>query len=174
LKGLIFCLKVNHESQQLLTHLEEGVMVQRIENYNDHGISLCSRHVLQIFYKILKARRRVAEIGKYWVNHFVCRYQDIQSKVGKNIDKQRALATDIAILQKPLEGFYILKSQYHVLSENVWNTHEKGLAMGLGGGGTVLSRTERQNPKIMQDGKRYSNINYEVSYDALFTYSKAG
>jgi len=154
LKGLTSSRKVAHENQQLLTHLEEGVIVHRIDDYDDRGIPLCSRHVLQMVYKILKAKGRVAEIGKGWVDELVGRHPGIQSKAGKSIDKQRALATDISIFRKDLDRFYTLKSRYHVLPENIWNTDEKGFAMGLEGGGTVLWRTGRRNPKIMQEGKR--------------------
>ena len=154
LKGLTSSRKVAHENQQLLTHLEEGVIVRRIEDYDDYGIPLWRRPVLQMVYEILKAEGRVAEIGKDWVDRFVSRHPGIQSKVGKSIDKQRALATDISILRTHLDRFYTLKSRYDVLPENIWNTDEKGFAMGLGGGGTVLCRTGRRNSKIMQEGKR--------------------
>ena len=129
-------------------------MVRRSEDYEDRGIPLCRRHVLQMVYKILKTKGRVTEIGKGWVDEFVSRHPGIQSKAGKSIDKQRALATDISILRKDLDRFYTLNSRYHVLPENIWNTDEKGFAMGLGEGGTVLCRTGRRNPKIMQEGKR--------------------
>ena len=154
LKGLTSYRKTAHESQQLLTHLEEGIIVRRIEDYDDRGIPLRRRHVLQMVYEILKAKGRVAEIGKGWVDRFVNRHSGIQSKVGKSIDKQRALATDVSVLRKHLDRFYTLRSRYHVLPENTWNTDEKGFAMGLGGGGTVICRTGRCNPKIMQEGKR--------------------
>ena len=154
LKGRTTPRKVAHESQQLLSHLEEKVIIHRIEDYDDRGIPLRRRHVLQMVFEILKAKGTVADIGKGWVDRFVKRHPGIQSKVGKSIDKQRALANDAAILREHLERFYVLRSRYHVLPENVWNTDEKGFAMGLGAGGTVLCRTGRRNPKIMQEGKR--------------------
>lgn len=127
---------------------------QRIEGYDDSGISLCRRHVMQMVYKILKVKGRVVEIGKRWVDRIVKRYSVIQTKIDKSLDKQRALATDVAILKEHLERFHVLKSRYHVLPENVWNTDEKGFAIGLGAGDTMLCRTGRRNLKIMQDGKR--------------------
>jgi len=147
--------KIAHKSEQLLSHPEEKVIVQRIEDYDDGGIPLRRRHVMQMVYEILKAKGRMTEIGKGWVDRFVQRHPGIiQTKVGKSLDKQRALATDISILKEHLERFYLLKSRYHVLPQNVWNTDEKGFAMGLGVGGTGLCRTGRGDPKIMQDGKR--------------------
>jgi len=146
--------KIAHESQQLLSHLEEKVIVQRIEDYDDRGIPFRRRHVMQMVYEILKTKGRMPEIGKGWVDQFVQKHPGIQTKVGKCLDKQRALATDISILKEHLERFYLLKSRYHVLPQSFWNTDEKEFAMGLGAGGTVLCRTGRRNPKIMQDGKR--------------------
>ena len=110
LKGLTSYRKTAHESQQLLRHLVEGIIVRRIEDYDDRGIPLRRRHVLQMVYEILKAKGRVAEIGKGWVDRFVNRHSGIQSKVGKSIDKQRALATDVSVLRKHLDRFYTLRS----------------------------------------------------------------
>ena len=154
LKGCPTPRKVAHQSQQLLFHLEKKVIFELIEDNDYRDIPLRPRHVLQMVFEMLKAKGGVADIGKGWVDHIVNKHPGIQTKVGKSIDKQRALAKDVAILKKHLERFYVLKSRYHVLPENVWNTDEKGFAMGLGGGGTVLCRTGRRNPKSMQNGKR--------------------
>jgi len=114
LKGHTTPRKVAHESQQLLSHLEEKVIIHRIEDYDNRGIPLRTRHVLQMVFEILKARGTVADIGKGWVDRFVKRHPGIQSKVGKSINKQRALATDAAILREHLERFYVLRSRYHI------------------------------------------------------------
>ncbi|RPB03284.1 hypothetical protein L873DRAFT_1594616, partial [Choiromyces venosus 120613-1] len=82
-------------------------------------------------------------IGKGMVDHFVNHHQGIQSKVGKSIDKQRALATDISILKEYLQRFYTLKSRYKLLSKDVWNTDEKRFTIRSGTSRTVLCCTSR-------------------------------
>ena len=110
LKGSTTPRKVAHESQQLLSHLEKKVIITRIEDYDDRGIPLHWRHVLQMVFEILKVKGRVGDIGKGWIDRFVNRHPGIQTKVGRSIDKQRALATDIAILREHLERFYVLRA----------------------------------------------------------------
>jgi len=58
--------KIAHESQQLLSHLEKKVIGQRIGDYDDRGIPFRRRHVMQMVYEILKAKGRMAEMGKGW------------------------------------------------------------------------------------------------------------
>jgi len=64
LKGNTTPRKIADESQQLLSHLEGKVMIHRIEDHDDYGISLCRRYVLQMVFEILKAKETVADIGK--------------------------------------------------------------------------------------------------------------
>ena len=77
-----------HEYQQLLTKVEESVIVDRIKDCDDRGIPLRRRHVLDMVYQIQKMKGELGEIGKHWVDRFITRYPDIQSKVGKTLDKQ--------------------------------------------------------------------------------------
>jgi len=104
-------------------------------------------------HEVLKDKGKI-DMGKDWVDRFVIGHSGIMSKVGKSIDKQRDLGTKVPILKNYLERFYMLKSRYHVLPENVRNTDEKSFAIGLGAGRRVLCHTRRRNAKIMQDGKR--------------------
>jgi len=69
--------KIAHESQQLLSHLEEKRIVQRIENYDNRSIPLHHGRVIQMVYEILKGKGRVAEIGNGWVDRFVQRHPGI-------------------------------------------------------------------------------------------------
>jgi len=143
-----------HEQQQLLTKVQESVIIDRIKDCDDRGIPLRRRHVLDMVYQLQKVNGKMGEIGKHWVDRFIARHPEIQSKVGKTLDKQRSLATDPAIFKEHLNRFYNMRCKYHIKPENTWNTDEKGFAMGLGGGGTILCRAGRKNPRIMQDGKR--------------------
>jgi len=95
----------------------------------------------------------MGEIGKHWVDRFIARHPEIQSKVGKSLDKQYSGGMDPEIFKEHLNHFYNICCKYHIKPENSWNTDEKGLAKGLGGGGTSLCCGGRKNPRIMQDAK---------------------
>jgi len=77
LKGQTTPRKNVHESQQLLTHLEEKGILQRIQDYNDKGIPLCRRHVMQIVFEILNGKGGVAQIRKGRVDRLVQRHPGI-------------------------------------------------------------------------------------------------
>ena len=96
---------------------------------------------------------KIGEIGKHWVDQFIARHPEIQSKVGKTLDKQHLLATDPEIFKELLNGFYNMPCKYDIKTENTWNTDEKEFAIGLERGGTILCHAGRKNPWIMQDGK---------------------
>jgi len=143
-----------HEQQQLLTKVEERVIIDWIIDCHDRRIPLRQRHVLDMVYQLQKGRGKLSEIRKDWVDRFITRHAEIQSKVGKTLDKQRSLATDPEIFKEHLNRYYNMRCKYHIKPENSWNTDKKGFAIGLGGGGTILCHTGRKNPRIMQDGKR--------------------
>jgi hypothetical protein len=103
---------------------------------------------------LLRDRGVEDRIGKYWLERFLRRHPEIEAKVGKTIDKQRALATNATGFNQHLDRFQQTKSRYHVRDGNIWNTDEKGFAIGLALGGTVICRASRRNPHLIHDGNR--------------------
>ena len=83
---------------------------------------------------LLQDRGVSDSIGKFLLDRFLGRNPEIKAKVGKAIDKQRALATIEAGFTKNLNRFQRTNSQHHVLDGDTWNTDEKGFAMGLATG----------------------------------------
>ena len=143
-----------HPDDQLLSTEEEEVLVGWIEDWDDRGLPPRRRHVLGMVGSILRDRGSTDRIGKRWLDRFLQRHTELDSKVGKTIDKQRALATNQAGFDKHLNRFQQTKSRYRVEDSDTWNTDEKGFAIGLSLGGTVICRSSRRNPHLIQDGNR--------------------
>jgi len=78
----------------------------------------------------------------------------LDSKVGKTLDKERALASDLDSFKIHLDRFYHIKCKFHVSKVNTWNPDEKGLAISLSWAGVIVCRMSRGNPSIIQDGGR--------------------
>lgn len=91
-------------------------------------------------------------MGKYWHKHFFEQYSHLDSKVGKTLDKERALTTNLDSFKVHLNLFYNIKCKFNVISENIWNTDEKGFTIGLSGVGVLVYCASCHNPSIIQDG----------------------
>jgi len=115
----------------------------------------------------VKGKRGV--IGKHWVDQFISRHPEMQSNVGKTLDKQCSLATVREIFKKHLNRCYNMHCKYHLQSENTWNTDKTGFAMSLGGGGTILCHGGTKDPRIIQDGKR----SWVTVVEAIARYGKS-
>jgi len=103
---------------------------------------------------LLRDRNCSDQGGEHWLNRFLGRHPDLDSKVGRCLDKERALATDLDSFKKHLDRFYHIRCRFHVRDEDTWNTDEKGFAIGLGGAGTLICCASRRNPSLIQDGGR--------------------
>ena len=143
-----------HPADQLLSTEEEEVLVGWKEDWDDRGLPPRRRHVLGMVASILHDHGSSNQIGKRWLDWFLQRHPESDSKVGKTIDKQRALATNQAGFEKHLNRFQQTKSRYKVQDGDTWNTDEKGFAIGLSLGGTVICWASWRNPHFIQDGNR--------------------
>ena len=146
--------KAAHESQQLLSKAEEVALTSWIKKWDDYGFPTRRRHVYQMVQSLLRDRNCSDQVGEHWLNRFLGRHPDLDSKVGRCLDKERALATDLDSFKKHLDRFYHIRCRFHVRDEDTWNTDEKGFAIGLGGAGTLIGRASRRNPSLIQDGGR--------------------
>jgi len=146
--------KAAHQTQQLLSISEEEALSVWIKKWDDYGFPTRRRHVYQMVQSLLRAWNSRHQVEKHWLSHFVGRHPDSDAKVGRCLDRERALATDLNYFKMHLDRFYHIRCKFHVKDEDTWNTDEKGFAIGLGGAGTPIYRASRRNPSIIQDGGR--------------------
>jgi len=102
--------------------------------------------------RLFRDRNCSDQVGEQWVSRFLGCHPDLDSKVGRCWDQERALATDLDCFKKHLDRFYNIWCRFHVRDQDTWNKDEKGFAIGLGGTGTLICRASRRNPSLVQDG----------------------
>jgi len=144
--------KQAHEAQQVLSDAEEAAIGTWIKKWDDFGFPPRRRHVYQMVQGLLRSWNSSDNLGEHWLQRFLGRHSDLDSKVGKTLDKETALATDLDSFKIHQDHFYHIKCKFHVSNENTWNTDEKGFAIGIGGAGVLVCCVSRRNPSIIQDG----------------------
>jgi len=103
---------------------------------------------------LLRGRNSRDQVGEHWLSHFLGYHSNLDARVERCLDRERALATDLDSFKMHLDRFYHIECKFHVKDEDTWNTDEKGFAIGLGGAGTIICHASRSNPSIIQDGGR--------------------
>jgi len=87
--------KTAHESQQLLSNTEEEALSSWIKKWDDYGFQTRCRHVFQMVQSLLRARNSTNQVGEHWLTRFLGRHPDSDSKIGRCLDRERGLATDL-------------------------------------------------------------------------------
>lgn len=145
-----------HESQQILSQAEEKQIGDWIQALDDQGTPARRRHVRDMVDFLLREHEDLEneQLGIHWTEWYLKRHPEISFKVARPINKDRALA------QEPvrINGFYNrlgeVRSRYKIIDDDVWNSDEKGFAIGLAIGGKVFCRSGRRNSHLVQDGGR--------------------
>ena len=97
---------------------------------------------------------KLAKLGKTWLQRFLNRHPNVSSKVGSNLDRQRALAGNTGPIIDYSRKLKKALKQYNFLPENIYNMDEKGFILGMSSRAKVISRAGRRPPRVMQDGTR--------------------
>jgi len=144
--------KAARQTQKLLSISEEEAPSAWIKKWDDHGFGTCCSHVYQIVESLVRALNSRNQVGKHWRIGFLGRHPDLDAKVGRCLDKKRALATDLDSFKMHLDRIDHIWCKFYVKDEDTWNMDEKGFAIELGGAGTIVCHASRRNPSIIQDG----------------------
>jgi len=80
-----------------------------------------------------------APIGNHWVDRFIHRYPEISSCIGVPLESFRALNSTYDTIQAHFQRVQTLIRKFNILTEDIWNMDETGLAMGLCANGYVVS-----------------------------------
>jgi len=131
---------------------EEEALSSWIKQWDDYGFATRRRHVFQMVQSLLRAWNSTDQVGEQWLTRILGGHPDLDFKIGRCLDRERALATDLDSFRKDCDCFYHIQCKFHVKEKDPWNTDEKGFAIGLGGAGTMISRAFHRNPRLIQDG----------------------
>ena len=110
--------KAAHESQQFLSNAEEVALTSWIKKWDDYGFPTRRRHVYQMVQSLLCNRNCSDQVREHWLNHFLGLHADLDLKVGRCLNKERALAIDLDSFKKHLDRFYHIRCKFHVRDED--------------------------------------------------------
>ncbi|KAJ6263661.1 transposase [Drechslerella dactyloides] len=140
-----------------LTDLEEDVIVQYI-------LELCARSfhprlgsVEDMANQLLSTRSNdsTRRVGKRWASNFVKRRPELQTRLSRRYDYQRAKCEDPALISKWFQLIEAVKAKYGIADNDVYNFDETGFAMGIISTTTVVTGAEaRDKAKLAQPGNR--------------------
>ena len=112
-----------------LTKLEEEVVVQRILEESERGIPSSKADVRDMADKLLRDRGGDA-VGKNWVDRFIQRTPELQTRWSRPYDRQRAACEDPAVIQPWFTLVQLIKAKYGIVDEDMYNFDESGFLMG--------------------------------------------
>ncbi|KAJ6262132.1 hypothetical protein Dda_2937 [Drechslerella dactyloides] len=140
-----------------LTKLEEDAIVQYI-------LELCARSfhprlgsVEDMANQLLLARSddSTRRVGKRWAGNFVKRRPELQTRLSRKYDYQRAKCEDPVLISKWFQLIEAVKTKYGIADNDIYNFDETGFAMGIISTTTVVTGAEtRDKAKLAQPGNR--------------------
>ncbi|KAK8093167.1 uncharacterized protein PG998_014568 [Apiospora kogelbergensis] len=104
---------------------------------------------------LLSESRGGERVGKHWVRRFIDRNPDLQTKMNRKYDYQRALCEDPGVISGWFGLVANIKAKYGILDEDMYNFDETGFIMGIIGSTLVVTRADRRGKaKSVQPGNR--------------------
>jgi hypothetical protein len=144
-----------HESQQLLQNTQERVVVRFALDLDDYGLPPRLTHVRKLI--LILAREndpRITKVGCNYFERFIRRHPSVQAKMAARLDKQRALNSNYYVITDYNRKLRRLLERHKFKPWCILNFDEKGFLIGLGTKVTVLCRSKRKSPHLLQDGNR--------------------
>ena len=149
----------------LLTKIEEDVVAQRVIELDNRGFAP-SITIVQDMANQLLAVRTKRRVGKQWPYRFVQRRQDLKTRFSRGYDFQRALCEDADALTAWFKLVENMRAKYGIQDADLYNFDETGFAMGVIGGTTVVTGSERRGRrKKVQPGNREWSTAINISGD---------
>ncbi|KAJ6261370.1 hypothetical protein Dda_4040 [Drechslerella dactyloides] len=94
-------------------------------------------------------------VGKNWAANFVKRCPELQTRLSRKYDYQRAKCEDPDLIQKWFQLLQAIKAKYGITDSNIYNFDEIGFVMGMISTTTVVTGAEiRDKAKLAQPGNR--------------------
>ena len=141
-------------SNQLLTEIEEEVIVRYILDLDKRGFPPRLEDVEDMGNHILKTRRK-RRVGKRWVYRFVSRRQELKTRYSRAYDFQRALCEDPNVVGAWFRLVQNMRAKYGVQDCDFYNFDETGFMIGVICAAMVVTRSDRRGrSKAIQPGNR--------------------
>ena len=94
-------------------------------------------------------------VGKHWTRPFIQQKPELQTRMSRSYDNQRALCEDPTKIQDWFRLVANTIAKYGIREEDIYNFDETGFLMGVIGSTLVETSSERRsNAKLVQPGNR--------------------
>ena len=119
---------------RLLWEHEEEVLVSWIHNMEQRGYPL---HIIDVqrMAQTLLTRRGTSTsppiIGKNWVYRWIKQHPDVDARLSRSLDSQRAKNKDPKIINQWFERVQNIRQEYGILDNDTYNFDETGFAIGI-------------------------------------------
>jgi hypothetical protein len=153
INGRVLKAEIQSKSQ-LLSKLEEEVLVQHIIDLDNRGFSPQLKDVEDIAKIILTSRHRPS-IGKLWAHRLVERTSELKTRFSRSYDYQRAQCEDLKLLEAWFQRVADTKAKYGIQDCDIWNFDETGFQIGVITSCMVVTQADRKGKrKRIQPGNR--------------------
>ena len=126
---------------QLLTIIEEEVIIQHILDLDSRGFSPRISDVEDMANSIL-ASRGSRHVGKQWAYRFIQRRPELKTRFSRAYDFQRALCEDTDVLNAWFRLVFNMRAKYGILDCDFYNFDETGFMMGVICASMVVTRAD--------------------------------
>jgi len=146
--------KIFNAEKKKLTKSEEEAIVKRVLELDAQGFPPRIGGVEDMANRLLRERDALP-VGKHWTRRFIQRQPDLQTRMSRSYDNQRALCEDPAKIQAWFRLVSNTIAKYGIRTEDIYNFDETGFLMGIIGTTLVVTSSERKgNAKLIQPGNR--------------------
>jgi len=148
-KGRVSRQESRHPLQKLFPaselELHQGITRLTITGYSP------SHPTVREMAEVIRARQEgfntdvptITPLGVHWVRTFIQRHPDLETVIGKTIEKARIKGTTVEALQNWFNAFEtVVVKNNDVLSENVYNMDESGFSIGTINASRVIVNTQ--------------------------------
>jgi len=142
------------QAMQRLSAPEEKAIRDWILELSSWGWPIRIERLRQIATNLLVEKGDTRDLGVHWTDQFLARHPDLRSKFVEALDKERAKAQDIDILQDWFELYKATCVKYNIKPRNRHNVDEKGLMMGFIGKVRVIISKYEKKVYMTQPGNR--------------------
>jgi hypothetical protein len=157
LKGRPSKLGSRAKNRKLL-ECEEETLIKWIHNMEQRGFPPYIIDVRRMAQTLLARRGSDASatLGKHWVYKFIRQHPDLDARLSRNIDSQRAKNEDPKIISKWFQSVQTTRQKYGITDSDIYNFDETGFAMGLAisGSSKVVTTASVGRATVIQPGDR--------------------
>ena len=149
--------KSAHAVQQIIEPHEEKEIVAKILEWDERGAPPKHHIVKEMASTVIQGRGTPSTTtpGKNWVTRFVKRQEEISTKVGHPMDRDRLLAMDERKITEHFNKLRDTISRNKIQADDIWNNDETGWSMGAGSHHRelVVASSERKGAHVAQAGR---------------------